>query len=473
MRQNRKRRRRKQNAGKIVALILAIIFLSFYIVYKVVQYHNTHFSKDTYIMEVDCSGLTIEEAKEKIQEQVFSKITFQVIASKEDGTVAKKEYTVNQEQMQSFEIEVSTDKLTEILNQHSLEEIDTNDTQYFFVNEKKVQEYLSTIPELQKEKQVIPQDAYLQIGDDLQVKIVPEVYGNELDFNQACKLAMQSLKNGNTEIDFTVITNKVPKVTSKDTKLVEKQNWCNTILSSSICFKLSNGETITLDKAITKDWLNLESMEQDDLSSRIEEFLQELKQQVNKANSSMQFEATGIGTIKIGVGSFVRAQLDIEAEKIQLMKELQSGINCERVPNYTKPFISDLLYDYVELDITRQMLWLYKDGICILEARVVTGNVANGHVTPTGIYFLMYKDRNVPLTGYNNDGSRYCSIVEYWMPFYPDIGFHDANWRSNAEYVPTSYLHNGSHGCVNMILEDAAVLYQNINTSMPIIIYKS
>ena len=88
MRQNRKRRRRKQNVGKIVAifvaLILAIIFLSLYIACMVVQYHDTHFSKDTYIMEVDCSGLTIEEAKEKIQEQVFSKITFQVIAVKED-----------------------------------------------------------------------------------------------------------------------------------------------------------------------------------------------------------------------------------------------------------------------------------------------------------------------------------------------------------------------------------------------------
>ena len=57
------------------------------------------------------------------------------------------------------------------------------------------------------------------------------------------------------------------------------------------------------------------------------------------------------------------------------------------------------------------------------------------------------------------------------MPFNGGIGFHDASWRSS--FGGRIYMTNGSHGCVNLPYAAAQTIYNNINTSMPIILYAS
>lgn len=126
----------------------------------------------------------------------------------------------------------------------------------------------------------------------------------------------------------------------------------------------------------------------------------------------------------------------------------------------------------VELDITEQRVLMYVDGECILDTPCVTGNVAGGCGTPTGVYHLYYKTRNAVLRGSNSDGSKYASPVDYWMPFNGGIGFHDASWR-NGVFGGEIYRTDGSHGCVNMPHEAAKTLYKNISTAIPIIIYES
>lgn len=126
----------------------------------------------------------------------------------------------------------------------------------------------------------------------------------------------------------------------------------------------------------------------------------------------------------------------------------------------------------IELDITKQNILMYIDGECILDTPCVTGNVADGCSTPTGIYYLYYKERNAVLRGSNSDGSRYASPVDYWMPFNGGIGFHDASWR-NGIFGGEIYKTDGSHGCVNMPHDSAKTLYENITSDIPIIIYES
>ena len=129
----------------------------------------------------------------------------------------------------------------------------------------------------------------------------------------------------------------------------------------------------------------------------------------------------------------------------------------------------------VLLDISEQVLKFYKDGKLKLEAPVITGNKyqttsMNPHPTPTGKFLFQYVVDDIicrqspkVLRGSNDDGTRYNKEVSYWMNFiaYRGIGFHDASWRSSAQfYNVDTYLKNGSHGCVNMRTEDAKVLYE-------------
>ena len=146
--------------------------------------------------------------------------------------------------------------------------------------------------------------------------------------------------------------------------------------------------------------------------------------------------------------------------RLEAMNDIIKGV---QVPN---------LNTRIELDITEQRVLMYVDGECILDTPCVTGNVADGCSTPTGVYYLYYKERNAVLRGSNSDGSKYASPVDYWMPFNGGIGFHDASWR-NGVFGGEIYKTDGSHGCVNMPHEAAKILYENISTSIPILVYES
>lgn len=125
------------------------------------------------------------------------------------------------------------------------------------------------------------------------------------------------------------------------------------------------------------------------------------------------------------------------------------------------------------LDIAKQKLTYYKNGSILMEVPVITGT-RDLHDTPTGLYTVQ-PDTNTTstvLTGKNDDGSTYHAYVEYWMPFIPEvgIGFHDASWRSEDEYISETYQFNGSHGCVNMKQSDAKKLYENITGSVKVVV---
>lgn len=125
------------------------------------------------------------------------------------------------------------------------------------------------------------------------------------------------------------------------------------------------------------------------------------------------------------------------------------------------------------LDISKQELLLYKNGKIILDTNVVTGNKGN-HDTPVGHYLVKESNKTTDRTlrGTNDNGSKYAAHVDYWMPFITEraIGFHDASWRSTSEFNNNTYKTNGSHGCVNMMHNDAKILYDNIRGNIDVIV---
>ena len=152
--------------------------------------------------------------------------------------------------------------------------------------------------------------------------------------------------------------------------------------------------------------------------------------------------------------------------------------NCSsqtREPAYSQTAASRNGYDfgntYVEIDMGEQKLYMYKDGECIVNTPIVTGNVSKNYTTPEGLYTLYYKERNRILRGPKlADGSySYESPVSYWMPFNGGIGLHDATWR--GKFGGTIYKTNGSHGCINMPLDQAGALFNMIEPGTPVIFH--
>lgn len=130
---------------------------------------------------------------------------------------------------------------------------------------------------------------------------------------------------------------------------------------------------------------------------------------------------------------------------------------------------------FIMVDISEQRLIYFKHNELIIDTNVVTG-MKNSHDTPIGYYMLRKynKERNRTLRGRNDNGTKYEAYVDYWMPFITDrgIGFHDADWRSGDEFGGSTYIYDGSHGCVNMPHSAAKNLYRAITYDEDVIIRK-
>lgn len=168
-------------------------------------------------------------------------------------------------------------------------------------------------------------------------------------------------------------------------------------------------------------------------------------------------------------------QINQQEELVALKNMINNCSSQTREPAYSQTAASRNGYDfgntYVEIDMGEQKLYMYKDGECIVNTPIVTGNVSKNYTTPEGLYTLYYKERNRILRGPKlADGSySYESPVSYWMPFNGGIGLHDATWR--GKFGGTIYKTNGSHGCINMPLNAAKTVYENVYKNIPILCF--
>ena len=121
---------------------------------------------------------------------------------------------------------------------------------------------------------------------------------------------------------------------------------------------------------------------------------------------------------------------------------------------------------YIEISIKQQRMWYYVDGKMYAETAVVTGN--NGYYsTPKGAYKVMSKASPAQLVG-----PTWSVPVSFWMQFTSSgCGIHDSTWRSSKEYGGTTYMGNGSHGCVNTPYNIVKKIYSKAKVGTHVVVY--
>lgn len=127
---------------------------------------------------------------------------------------------------------------------------------------------------------------------------------------------------------------------------------------------------------------------------------------------------------------------------------------------------------YVEINLSKQHLWVWQDHAVIYDAPVTSGATGAGFPTVTGLFSIYYKTTNTHLRGYAYGPLyNYDVQVDYWMPFYSGYGLHDASWR-NGIFGGQDYYYGGSHGCVNLPDDAAAFIYNWADIGTPVWVHK-
>lgn len=249
----------------------------------------------------------------------------------------------------------------------------------------------------------------------------------------------------------------------------EKLEEANNALQTQIIYDFSNDQYAVLDQDTFYDWISCDS----DLDLCVDEgsvieYVDSLADEYNDYGNGKWFNTYYGNRVYIPTCLY-GWEIDKTAEVEHIISEIKEGAQIERYPDYSST-ANNHDYScwgdtYIEVDITKQHMWCYKDGECVLSSDVVTGCPANDTSTDTGIFSIigLYED-DVPLVGED-----YVSYVNYFMKFYNGEGFHDASWRSS--FGGSIYLTSGSHGCVNMPVDNAEALYNIVYLGYPVIIY--
>ena len=448
---------------KVIFIIFGIVALFLASVYLVYQPETDHFPLRTEINGIDVSDMSIQRAEEKLAESWNSKDFYFVYKGKFCHVP-----------MASLTYEQALENVMSSLTR-------TEKFRYFFRigNEFTVQmkpndseEFLAEITALpicdntDKEKTV---NAYVDLSD-FEFRVVPEKIGTEVDPKNLRNIAYEKIADGIFRADLTDdVMIKQPEITVGSHELKDRLQYCKDNLSFKLEYD-ANGKTEVLTPKTIDDLVTYTDKGPKYNKKKLTKFIENLAGQVNEYQRAYNFRTHGGSKITVQAVTFGKV-LDKDGTTKNLKKALKAQ----------KPGAIDLQWaqtkysggegignSYIEVSISQQHVWCYKNGDLVVDCDCVTGGP--GHDTARGVFVVQYVTGPTTLRGENGDGTNYESPVNCFVPFYGGQGFHGSNgWRS--QWGGNIYTYAGSHGCVNCPDAAAKKIADTVCYGYPVVIY--
>ena len=325
-------------------------------------------------------------------------------------------------------------------------------------------------------------DAYISYDEEKkEFTLVNEVQGNQIDEARLLAYVDQTLDNAirqeplGGQVDITIGTEVYQQpVTAESQDMQAKLTSLNQQLSNyrNASVTYTFGETTeVLGSDVISSWIKVDGETISIDQAAAQEYVSNLAAAYNTIYVPRTFHTSYGNDVTVSSNEY-GFQIDQEAELAQLLKDIQSGKPVTRDPIYSISGMKrngkdDLAGSYIEVSLDNQHLWLYKDGALITETDIVSGAPTPERETYRGAWPIAYKASPFTLT---SDVYGYNTKVTYWMPFVYGQGLHDASWQSS--FGGNRYKTGaGSHGCINLPKDQAALIYNTIDGGYPIIIY--
>lgn len=323
---------------------------------------------------------------------------------------------------------------------------------------------------MQQKNQIEPQNATIAPYDKEQgFTLQPCVMGTTIDRDKFAAAVDEAVE----QLSDTVSIEKAdayvnPTVFDDDEKLADAIDTMNGYAQTTITYQIGES-TEVLDATTFGDWITLNKKEKPVIrKKKVQDYVAELARKYNTCYTAKKLKTSYGKTVTIDLSCY-GWKVDNETEVKEIIKEIKAGKPVTRDLNYLMTANShegnDYGNSYVEINLTAQHLFLYKEGKLVIESDFVSGNLARGFNTPTGAYGITYTQKDATLRGDN-----YETPVAYWMPFAGNVGMHDASWRS--KFGGSIYKTAGSHGCVNLPPNVAKVIFENVSANYPVLVYE-
>lgn len=460
----------------IAALLVAAIGIYMYLAWQ----RKDTFFQGTVINGQDYSGMTVAQAEDQMEKETEAYQLTLTFRQDKTETLTAEQLGYSYVSKGGFQ-EVKDSQMPILWITGYFQKRTATVTSEIAIDEDKLKDSLEDLEELQADQMVAPADACL-VWSDMSFTIQEEEEGTTIDEDKLFQAVKEAIEAGEEELDLEeaeVYEN--PSVTRQDAQLNQQLEELNQLVGSSITYTLPSGSQV-LDGNTLKGWLVQDDQgnykkDEEQWNQQIRQYVAAMAETVDTLHKDQSFQTTGAGTVTVPNDVF-GWQIDQEAEISQLTTELGQGTVTTREPVYASRAVSTenngIGTTYVEIDLSRQHMWVYDNGTLRLETDIVSGKMTHDRYTPAGIYQVYNKETSRYLRGPQRaDGSyEWNAYVDYWMPFNGAIGMHDAYWQA-GRFGGTYYMTGGSRGCINMPADKAEELYGWIAVGTPVITYYS
>ena len=339
-------------------------------------------------------------------------------------------------------------------------------------SQEKLENAMENLTAFDETKMTAPEDARIDFNG-VTYDLVREKEGTLLMADKAKEAIIQAVETGQTKVNLDQEgCYQNPSVRADSNQLLKTYERLNHFSSAKIEYDFG-GEKLMLDGSTIHQWLSVDGDGYVSLNTdAVAGYVAELAAQYDTYGQVRYFETNDGSYVNVYGGTY-GWKIDQAAETEQLISLIKDGRQLTREPIYAETAGTrencDMGNTYIEIDLTRQHLWMYKDGVTIVESDFVSGDMSKpGRATPEGTFSLYYK-KSPDVLKSDTPGDSYETPVTYWMPFNGGVGLHDAYWRDS--FGGNIYQYNGSHGCINLPTQAAAQIYENIYAGYPIICY--
>lgn len=460
---------RKSSKGLIAILILLIVLVGLLLATFFIgkKYFATHFMPNTTINGIYAGNKTADEVRYALQDKIRE---YQLKVIERNG----KTETITGEQLyMQYVDDGSLDKLLKeqtegfwLLKLTAKKKLSIDSG--FTYDENTVDSILDKMDCFQEENITEPQSAHVEENGNLFV-VAEATEGTKLKKEETKAAIEKAIQNGDEEIDLDKSgLYESAEITEDDGTLQAKCDELNKMVQANITFDFKD-RTKVVDSTLIRSWIKKGSdgnyaLDEDAVKS----WVVQMARETDTFGLEHQFKTSTGQTITLAAGGDYGWLIARDSTTQKLIADLKEGKTETIEPEYRYKGLdrstNDIGGTYVEVNISMQHMWCYKDGQLVVDTDVVTGNEAKGTCTPSGSVWAIDAKKA-------DDWFSSGVHVDYWLPFNDGCGIHDASWRS--QYGGSIYKTNGSHGCVNTPHDAAGKIFETMEIGYPVVVYYS
>ena len=250
-----------------------------------------------------------------------------------------------------------------------------------------------------------------------------EQYGTKVDMDVLKAKVEQYISEFNPTLDMMDEECYVmPAYTSDSPEVQAACDEMNSYLKASITYPMD--EKVVVDKELISGWVTYDDkMNVTFDEDAVRDWMREFGSKYDTVGKTRSITTPTGKSAEVSGGTYGWS-VDEDKETENLINSIKNGEVAEREPAYNQKAASHSAQDwgstYIEVDIAAQHMWYIVDGSVAMESDVVTGLPADGRDTPTGVYSILYTERDSTLKGETDPATgkpSYETPVAFWMPF--------------------------------------------------------